>query len=79
MSYIPPEIISKIMLYNIHPVAEMFKSNFEPFTKTKEANNNDELWGSSYLFYKRENVLRKLQNEPLMNWFIDSDDDSDDE
>ena len=29
MFYLPDEIINKIMLYNIHPVAQLFKDEFQ--------------------------------------------------
>ena len=33
MTYLPIELVNKILLYNIHPVAELIKKHNRPMTK----------------------------------------------
>ncbi len=49
MENLPVELFNKIMLYNIHPVAELFKKEFEPYIRTKYINNGKALWAFNYL------------------------------
>lgn len=84
MENLPQETINKIMLYNIHPVAEMLKKEIPKYYWVNDSDNwfdgydNIEIRGINVLNYivfkKSYNKLRETNSENEL-----SDDESDDD
>ena len=55
--YIPEEIVSKIMLYNSHPIANMFKNTFQ--THIDDYKEESEI-NESFRFVRIWKELRRL-------------------
>ena len=76
---IPSEIFNKIMLYNSHPVADVFKSGYLEELKDYEFGQTTTQFNFS--FHEIIQITKKLEeeeqklNEFMKFWMIDSDDE----
>ena len=71
---IPESIFQKIMLYNTHPVADVFKSEYNHLYDDVDEMSFYEVWLTNFSNRAKQNYLNWLNQPP-----INSDNESDDE
>ena len=71
---IPESIFQKIMLYNTHPVADVFKSEYNHMYDDVDEMSFYEVWLTNFSNRAKQNYLNWLNQPP-----INSDNESDDE
>ena len=71
---IPECIFHKIMLYNTHPVADVFKSEYNHMYDDVDEMSFYEVWLTNFSNRAKQNYLNWLNQPP-----INSDNESDDE
>ena len=68
---IPKEIFSKIMLYNSHPVSDVFRAEFHEVLHKIKTHYDDEDGDLFYSMWQNQRIQTNYKNE----YGIDEDDD----
>ena len=71
---IPEVLFQKIMLYNTHPVADIFKSEYKNMYDDVDEMSFYEVWLTNFSNRAKQNYMNWLNQPP-----INSDNESDDE